>query len=172
MAKNFITFEHPRTGITREAPIGFNWQLLQFGALLPLVQREWKLCLLVIVGGVATFSVSNVLLAFFYNKLRVMSLVKDGFLARGTEEGSISQVEAQLKLKLPRHLPADEPPGYGQPPEWPTRYPREDRTSINSSTCPPEKPARAIDSRAGTTITVKDHGTVQNRLLYPLQRHD
>lgn len=162
MAKNFITFEHPRTGITREAPIGFNWQLLQFGALLPLYQREWKLCLLVIVGGVATFSVSNVLLAFFYNKLRVMSLVKDGFLARGTEEGSITQAESRLKLKLPRHLPSDEPPGLDQ----------EHTTSIISRTCPPKKPAQTIDSRVGTTLTVTDHGTVQNRLLYPLQRHD
>jgi hypothetical protein len=112
------------------------------------------------------------LLAFFYNKLRVMSLVNDGFLARGTEEGSISQAETRLKLKLPRHLPADEPPGYEEPPVWPIRYPRDNRTSTTPSTCPPEKPARAIDSRAGTTITVMDHGTVQNRLLYPLQRHD
>lgn len=110
MTQNFITFEHPRTGITRTAPVGFNWRLLQFGALLPLYQREWKLSLLVITGGALTFGVSNVLVAFFYNKLYVRSLVADGFLARGTEEGSIDQIETHLGLKLPRHLPSDEPP--------------------------------------------------------------
>lgn len=179
MAKNFITFEHPRTGITRDVPVGFNWQLLQFGALLPIYQREWLLSLVVVVGGLATFSVSNVALAFFYNKLRVRSLVKDGFLARGTEEGSITQIEARLGMALPRHLPADEPPGYELlhpiDPKYELKYkkiPREDRTSTVSSTCPPDKPAQTIDSRAGTTLSVTEHGTVQNRLLYPLQRHD
>lgn len=112
MTQNFITFEHPRTGITRTAPIGFNWRLLQFGALLPMYQREWKLCLLVVVGGALTFSVSNVLLAFFYNKLYVRSLIAAGFLARGTEEGCIAEVEAHLGLSLPRHLPSDETPSF------------------------------------------------------------
>lgn len=109
MTHNAITFEHPRTGITRTAPLGYNWRLLQFGALLPLYQREWKLCLLVIAGGALTFGVSNVLIAFYYNKLYVRSLIAAGFLARGTEEGSIDQVEALLRMTLPRHLPSDEP---------------------------------------------------------------
>lgn len=109
MTQNAITFEHPRTGITRTAPLGYNWRLLQFGALLPLYQREWKLSLLIIAGGALTFGVSNILIAFYYNKLYVRSLVAAGFLARGTEEGSIDQVEAHLGLKLPRHLPSDEP---------------------------------------------------------------
>ncbi len=108
MTPNFITFEHPRTGITRTAPIGFSWRLLQFGALLPMYQGEWRLCMLVIVCGAFTFSVSNVALAFFYNKLRVRSLVAAGFLARGTEEGCIAEAEAHLGLTLPRHLPSDE----------------------------------------------------------------
>lgn len=112
MTQNFITFEHPKTGTTRTAPIGFNWRLLQFGALLPMYQREWKLCLLVTVGGALTFSVSNVLLAFFYNKLYVRSLIAAGFLARGTEEGCIAEVEAHLGLSLPRHLPSDETPSF------------------------------------------------------------
>lgn len=172
MAKNFITFEHPRTGITREAPIGFNWQLLQFGALLPLYQREWRLCLLVIVGGVATFSVSNVVLAFFYNKLRVMSLVKDGYLARGTEEGSIADAEARLKLTLPRHQLSDEPAAPTSLPATSEKVIRDNKTSTTPSTCPPRKPAPTIDSGAGTTLSVTDLGTVQNRLLYPLPHHD
>lgn len=175
MAKNFITFEHPRTGITREVPVGFNWQLLQFGALLPIYQREWVLCLVVLVGGLATFSVSNVLLAFYYNKLRARSLVKHGFLARSTEEGSIAQIEARLGLALPRHLPSDEPPGHDLVHPVDPKYkkiPSEDRTSTISVACPPGKPAHALDSRAGTTLSVTEHGTVQNRLLYPLQRHD
>lgn len=110
MTQNIITFEHPKTGITRTVPVGFSWRLLQFGDLLPMYQREWKLCLLVVVGGALTFSVSNVLLAFFYNKFYVRSLVAAGFLARGTEEGCIAQVETQLGLTLPRHLPSDDPP--------------------------------------------------------------
>jgi len=112
MTHNAITFEHPRTGITRTVPLGYNWRLLQFGALLPLYQREWKLCLLVIAGGALTFGVSNVLIAFYYNKLHVRSLVSAGFLARGAEEGSIDQVEAHLRMKLPRHLPSDEPASF------------------------------------------------------------
>lgn len=108
MSKNFITFEHPRTGIIRTAPIGFSWRLLQFGALLPMYHGEWKLCLLVIGCGTLTFSVSNIALAFFYNKLYVRSLIAAGFLARGTEEGCIAEAEAHLGLNLPRHLPSDE----------------------------------------------------------------
>lgn len=167
MTQNFITFEHPRTGITRTAPIGYNWRLLQFGALLPMYQREWKLCMLVIAAGALTFSVSNVLIAFFYNKLYVRSLVSCGFLARDTEEGSIDEAETHLGLKLPRHLPSDEPS--------PTQSANSHIHVISSTsriTCPPRKPGPALDSRAGTTISVTDHGTVQNRLLYPLQRHD
>jgi hypothetical protein len=174
MTQNFITFEHPKTGITRTAPMGFNWRLLQFGALLPMYQREWKLCLLVVVCGALTFSVSNVLLAFFYNKLYVRSLVANGFLARNTEEGTIDQAEARLGRALPRHLPSDEPP-----PAAPYRFDthsaettKNNNSNTTRSTCPPNKPDTAIDSRAGTTISVMDHGTVQNRLLYPLQHHD
>jgi hypothetical protein len=174
MPQNFITFEHPRTGITRTVPIGYCWRLLQFGALLPLFQREWRLTALVLVGGGLTFGVSNVLVAFFYNKLHVMSLVGDGFLARGTEEDSLDQVETKLRLKLPRHLPSDEPPSAATDriASHPSKTPAHQNSSTHWDSCPPNKPDAAIDSRVGTTLSVTDHGTVQNRLLYPLQHHD
>lgn len=108
MAQNFITFEHPRTGVTRTVPIGYGWRLLQFGAFHSMYHGEWRLCLLVLVTGSLTFSISNIALAFFYNKLFVRSLVAAGFLARGTEEGSLAEAEARLGMTLPRHLPSDE----------------------------------------------------------------
>ena len=110
MSKNAITFEHPRTGETRMAPLGFSWRLLQFGAFLPAYHRQWKLCLLVVASASLTFGVANVLIAVYYNKLYIKGLVAAGFLARGTEFGSLAEIETQLGLKLARHLPSDEPP--------------------------------------------------------------
>jgi len=93
MTKNAITFEHPRTGETRMAQLGFSWRLL-----------------LVVASASLTFGVGNVLIAVYYNKLYIKGLLAAGFLARGTELGSLAEAETLLGLALPRHQLSDEPP--------------------------------------------------------------
>jgi hypothetical protein len=113
MTQNSITFEHPRTGVTRTVSLGFCWRLLQFGAFLPIYHRQWPMTFVVVAGQTLTFGISNVVIAFYYNRFYIKSLVAAGFLARGTEFETLDEVEARLGLTLPRHLPSDEPPGYG-----------------------------------------------------------
>jgi hypothetical protein len=57
-----------------------------------------------------TFGVGNVLIAVYYNKLYIKGLLAAGFLARGTELGSLAEAETLLGLALPRHQLSDEPP--------------------------------------------------------------
>ena len=101
--RNTVFFEHPRTGIVRQADIGFSWRLLQFGALYPMYHGLWKIGFLALTGQTFTFGASNVVLAFWYNKLHIQALVADGFQAIDTETGTLEDVEAVIGLQLPRH---------------------------------------------------------------------
>lgn len=103
MARNTLFFEHPHTGVIKQADIGFSWRLLQFGALLPMYHGLWKIGILALTGQTLTFGVSNVVLAVWYNKLYIRALLADGFQVTDTETGTLEEVETLIGLSLPRH---------------------------------------------------------------------
>lgn len=103
MASNTIIFEHPHTGVIKYADVGFSWRLLQFGALLPMYHKQWKIGFVVLTGQTLTFGISNLAAAVWYNKLYIRALVAEGFQAIDTETGTLEEAETLIGLSLPRH---------------------------------------------------------------------
>jgi hypothetical protein len=106
MARNTIYFEHPQTGQTTQADVGFCWRLLQFGAFWPMYQRQWRLSLWVLLGAMLSFGVSNTVLAFYYNKIYIKTLLAAGFLPTGSEHGCLPDLEQDLGINLPQRVTA------------------------------------------------------------------
>ena len=58
MAYNRITFENPKSGAIKKAPVGFSWTTSLFWFFVPLVRGDWKWAIVMflltaITGGIA-----------------------------------------------------------------------------------------------------------------------
>lgn len=95
-----ITFHNPRTGQTREAPVGFSWTTLFFGGFVPLVRSDWKWALISFLLSVVTAGVSWLIFPFVYNKLYIRSLVENGFEAKEANGETLAALSNRLGIAL------------------------------------------------------------------------
>lgn len=102
MAYTKITMENPHTGHVRQVPVGFSWTVLLFGFFPPLFRGDWKWTVIMLLVALLTWGASNIVFAFLYNKLYIRDLVGAGFVVKSAEDGTIDDVEATLKMDLPR----------------------------------------------------------------------
>ena len=79
MAYTFVLLSNKLTGQIREAPIGFSWTTLFFGALVPLFREDWKWAVLQFIIALITGGLSWLIFPFCYNNLYINDLVKNGF---------------------------------------------------------------------------------------------
>ena len=118
MAYAKIVFQHPDTGLTKEAPVGYSWTVLLFGGYVPLVRFPntansilhvawWISC------GVGLGFLFNVIGSFMFNKQYISWLVgtkgyraKYAVTIKGNTPIPIEHMETSLNLKLPK---IDEP---------------------------------------------------------------
>lgn len=63
----------------KKAPIGFSWTVLFFGFFVPLFRQDWVWVIGMILLAYFTAGLSNILLAFFYNKWYINSLLNKGY---------------------------------------------------------------------------------------------
>lgn len=82
-----INLKNENTGKLTQNKIGFSWTVFFFGSLAPLFKGDIKwfaimffsqLVLAYLTAGVGSFVLSFVF-AFFYNKLRIQDLLKEGY---------------------------------------------------------------------------------------------
>lgn len=82
MAYSVITFENPRTGQIRQAPIGFSWSGLFLGGFVPLYRGDYKWFLLWWLIAFFTGGIGWIVLPFTYNKTYLSHLQSEGFVEK------------------------------------------------------------------------------------------
>lgn len=101
MAYANITFEHPEIGTVRKAPVGFSWTLLLWTGFVPLLRKDWKGLLLLIVVLALTSGFGLAIAPFFYNKFYIKELLKKGYKVASSEGADLALLQKKLELVLP-----------------------------------------------------------------------
>lgn len=81
-----ITFTNKNTGQYKTAPTGFSWTMFFFGIIPALFREDWKWAGIGLLLNLLTFGCGTIILSFFYNKLHIKDLLKNGFLPSTEEE--------------------------------------------------------------------------------------
>ena len=90
MSNNTVYLE--KNGITKEAPIGFSWTTLFFGAFPALFRGDFKWFFIQVFCALFTFGASTLVFMFVYNKLSLKDKIMDGFTVSSVGTGKASDV--------------------------------------------------------------------------------
>lgn len=101
MAYEIVTMENPHTGEMREAPLGFSWTVLFFGAFPALFRGDWKWFFIMLFIGFLTFGFSGLVFMFIYNKLHMKELIMKGFKAKSTSYDNFDKLAARAGINIP-----------------------------------------------------------------------
>lgn len=73
----------------KKAPIGFSWTTLFFGGIPGLFRQDWIWGIVMILLCAITYGFAAIIAAFFYNKVYIKELIKQGYkfqVIAGTDE--------------------------------------------------------------------------------------
>lgn len=101
MAFAKVYLRNPRTGQTREAPVGFSWTTLFFGFIPALLRSDWVGAAIMVVVDFVTFGIAHLYFIFAYNKMYLKRLLNEGFEATGAT-ADLAYIEQRLGLPIPR----------------------------------------------------------------------
>lgn len=59
--------------------LGFSWTTFFFGFFLPLFRGDWLWLVIMIILGVVSCGIANIILAFLYNKFYTSKLLENGW---------------------------------------------------------------------------------------------
>ena len=95
----FATVNLEKSGLIKEAPVGFSWTTLFFGMFPALFRGDFKWTLIMLVAGFVTVGFAFFVFAFIYNRLYITSLIEKGYKIKNYS-GNKAQIEAKLSMKL------------------------------------------------------------------------
>ncbi|AYO04119.1 hypothetical protein V9789_004525 [Vibrio vulnificus] len=101
MAYTKLVLENPKTGQTKEAPVGFSWTVLFFGFFPPLFRGDWKWAIIIFLLACLTWGLSGLVFMFIYNKLYIKDLLGEGYKVKSIGEGTVEEAAEKLGLNLP-----------------------------------------------------------------------
>lgn len=116
MAYAKIIFQHPETGLTREAPVGYSWTVLFFGSFVGIIRFVDALSIIQLIAYIVLLGfwglgllLFNIFGSFFYNKFYINRLitakgyrVKHAVALKVNTPIPIEALEKSLKLSIPR----------------------------------------------------------------------
>ena len=79
-------FKHDKTGLIKEAPVGFSWTTFFFGFFVPIFRGDWLLAIICILVSVITAGIAWLVFPFIINKLYVKHLLETGYHPRSQED--------------------------------------------------------------------------------------
>ena len=97
MAFAAINFE--KSGLIKEAPVGFSWTTLIFGFFPALIRNDLKWAIIIFAATLITFGFATIVFAFIYNRLYIESLVEKGFKVKNYS-GNKVLIEKKVNIKL------------------------------------------------------------------------
>ena len=88
-----------KQGVIKEAPVGFSWTTLFFGAFVALFRGDWMWALMMIVAQFITFGLASILFGFIYNRFYIEGLFKQGY-AVISYWGDKREIERSAQINL------------------------------------------------------------------------
>ena len=98
MAFATINFQN-KSGIVKEAPVGFSWTTFFFGFFPALIRGDWLWALIICAATFVTFGISGIIFAFIYNRIYIQGLLKKGFKVKNYS-GNKALIEQKAQIKL------------------------------------------------------------------------
>lgn len=99
MAHSQIKME--KGDLIKVAPIGFSWTVFFFAGFPPLIRGHLYMAVIMFVLWFFTFGFSNIILAFFYNKMYFNFLMEHGYRFTTVISGkAIFALENELEVRL------------------------------------------------------------------------
>lgn len=80
----------------KKAPVGFSWTTALFGGFPALFRQHWIWGIAIILANIVTYGIAGIIMGFFYNKIYIKDLFKNGY--RVDNLGGMS--ENALKMYL------------------------------------------------------------------------
>lgn len=100
MAYASIKFESPRHMAIYNAPVGFSWTVLFFGAVPPLLRGHYAAGYVIGAWQLVTLGLSNIIFAFIYNRLFILHIMGEGLKASGASH-DLNHLSVRLKFRIP-----------------------------------------------------------------------
>lgn len=75
-----VVLKHKTLEGTKEVPFLYSWTSVVFGFWVPLLRGDWKWFFIYLIVGLPTYNLGAIVLAFFYNKSYIKSLIEKGYL--------------------------------------------------------------------------------------------
>ena len=99
MAFATINFQN-KSGIVKEAPVGFSWTTFFFGFFPALIRGDWLWAVIIFAATMVTFGFAGIVFAFIYNRLYIQELLKQGFKVKNySGNKALIEIKAQIKLR-------------------------------------------------------------------------
>jgi len=96
----FATINFQKSGLIKEAPVGFSWTTFFFGFFPALIRGDMKWGIIILAANFFTLGIAGFVFAFIYNRLYIQTLVETGFkIKKFTGNKALIEKSAQLKLK-------------------------------------------------------------------------
>jgi len=95
-----IMMKNPKTGIFKKGIYGFSWTTFFFGGLPAIFRGDIVTGLIIIVLGILTCGIAQLIWAFFYNKHYTTKLIEQGYVFADSE-GAVAMARAKLGIAAP-----------------------------------------------------------------------
>lgn len=99
MAFATITFKS-KSGIVKEAPVGFSWTTLFFGFFPAMIRGDWLWAIIIFGAAMITLGLSTIIFAFIYNRIYIQGMMKQGFKVKSYSGGNKALIERKAQIKL------------------------------------------------------------------------
>jgi len=95
----FATVNLEKSGLTKQAPVGFSWTTLFFGVFPALFRGDFKWTLIMLLAALFTAGLAWLVFPFIYNRLYITSMIEGGYKIKNYT-GNKAQIESKLSMKL------------------------------------------------------------------------
>lgn len=100
VTSNGIDFKH--------MPLGFSWTMFFFGPYPMFARKEWFAGIIMLILSVASFNLSGMIAAFFYNKIYAKSILQKGYRVLIIPKGiSVERITSYLGVEKVPYLGLD-----------------------------------------------------------------
>lgn len=75
-----VILKHQTLQKMKKVPFLYSWSSVVFGFFVPLLRGDFKWFFIYLIVGLFTYNIGSIILAFFYNKSYITSLIEKGYL--------------------------------------------------------------------------------------------